>query len=58
MVPRRGLVITVTIIGPWLAGHLSQHISISAPFFVSGLLLILTALALLPLRLAPRTQPQ
>jgi predicted MFS family arabinose efflux permease len=40
-----------TIIGPWLAGHLSQHLNISAPFFASGLLLILAALALLPLRL-------
>ena len=40
-----------TIIGPWLSGVLSQQVNVSAPFFVSGLLMIVAAAALLPLRL-------
>ncbi len=40
-----------TIVGPWLAGVLSEHVNVSAPFFASGLLMILAAMALLPLRL-------
>jgi predicted MFS family arabinose efflux permease len=40
-----------TIIGPWLAGLLSEQVNISAPFFVSGLLMIAAAGALTPLRL-------
>ena len=40
-----------TIIGPWLAGVLSQYVGISAPFFASGLLMIVAAGALMPLRL-------
>lgn len=40
-----------TIIGPWLSGVLSQQVNVSAPFFVSGLLMIVAAAALAPLRL-------
>ena len=40
-----------TIIGPWLSGVLSQQVNVSAPFFVSGLLMIVAAAALTPLRL-------
>jgi len=42
---------TGSIVGPWLAGVLSQYISISAPFFASGLLMIVAAAALTPMRL-------
>jgi MFS family permease len=41
-----------TIIGPWLAGVLAEQVSISAPFVVSGLLMIVAGGALIPLRLA------
>ena len=40
-----------TIIGPGLAGVLSEFVNISAPFFASGILMIAAAMALLPLRL-------
>jgi len=40
-----------TIIGPGLAGVLSEFVNISAPFFASGILMIAAAVALLPLRL-------
>ena len=43
-----------TILGPALAGYLAAHVSVSAPFFVSGLLLILASLVLLQLRISPR----
>lgn len=39
------------IIGPWFAGYLSQSINVSAPFFASGILLILAAMVLAGLRL-------
>jgi predicted MFS family arabinose efflux permease len=46
-----------TIIGPWLAGwlleNLPAHLSISAPFFASGVLMIIAAMVLFALRLAP-----
>ncbi len=42
-----------TIFGPALAGYLAAHVSVSAPFFVSGLLLILASLVLLQLRISP-----
>jgi len=45
------------IIGPWLAGwllaNLSERMSMSAPFFVSGLLMVVAAAVLLLLRLTP-----
>ncbi len=40
-----------TIIGPWLAGVLSDHIGVSAPFFVGGLFISAAGLSLVPLRL-------
>ena len=40
-----------TIIGPWLAGVLSEQVNISAPYFASGLLMVIAAAALTPLRL-------
>ena len=43
-----------TILGPALAGYLCQNINVSAPFFISGLLVVLASLALLPLRLERR----
>jgi len=43
-----------TIIGPWLAGLLSEQVNISAPFFASGVLMIMAAAALAPLRLGTR----
>ncbi|MBN1460038.1 MAG: MFS transporter [Armatimonadetes bacterium] len=43
-----------TIIGPWLAGLLSEQVSVSAPFFVSGLLMIAAAVVLVALRLDGR----
>ncbi len=43
-----------TIIGPWIAGVLSQQVNVSAPFFVSGLMMIASAGALAPLRLGRR----
>ena len=43
-----------TIVGPWLAGYLSENVNVSAPFFVSGLLMILAAMALILLRLERR----
>jgi len=42
-----------TIIGPFLAGYLSQRVSISAPFFVSGIGMILCVIPLLWLKLDP-----
>ena len=48
-----------TILGPWLAGHLleaaylPEALRISAPFFVSGLFMIVAALILFALRLEP-----
>ncbi len=44
---------TGTILGPFLAGYLSERINVSAPFFVSGLLMIAAAAALAWLRLTP-----
>jgi MFS family permease len=44
-----------TIIGPWLAGLLSEQVNVSAPFFASGVLMIVAAAALAPLRLARRS---
>ena len=40
-----------TIIGPYLAGVLSQHVNVSAPYFVSGMLMVIAAAALAPMRL-------
>jgi len=45
-----------TIIGPWLAGVLSEQVNVSAPFFVSGLLMIAAAVVLVGLRLDERGQ--
>jgi len=42
-----------TIIGPFLAGYLSQQVSVSAPYFVSGVGMILCVVPLLWLRLDP-----
>ncbi len=39
------------IIAHWLAGWLSTNMGVSAPFFASGILMIVAAVALLPLRL-------
>ncbi|MBE9566574.1 MAG: MFS transporter, partial [Proteobacteria bacterium] len=50
-----------TILGPWLAGHLleaaylPEALRISAPFFVSGLFMIVAALVLFALRLTPQS---
>jgi MFS family permease len=40
-----------TIPAPYLSGLLAKRVSISAPFFVSGLLMVAAALILLALRL-------
>jgi MFS family permease len=42
-----------TIFGPFLAGYLSQRINVSAPFLVSGVLMIAAAAALFWLRSDP-----
>jgi len=42
------------IVGPFLAGFLSQRVSISAPFFVSGIGMILCVAPLFWLKLDPR----
>jgi predicted MFS family arabinose efflux permease len=46
-----------TIIGPWLAGwlleNLSPEMSISGPFFASGVLMVAAAMVLFALRLSP-----
>jgi MFS family permease len=39
------------IIGPWLAGVLSQRLGVSAPFFAGGLFMTAAGLSLAPLRL-------
>jgi predicted MFS family arabinose efflux permease len=40
-----------TILGPWLAGLLSEQYGVSAPFFVGGIFMTLAGLALSPLRM-------
>jgi MFS family permease len=40
-----------TIIGPWLAGVLSGHFGVSAPFLVGGFFMTAAGLSLAPLRL-------
>ena len=40
-----------TIIGPWLAGILSGHFGVSAPFLVGGFFITAAGLSLAPLRL-------
>jgi MFS family permease len=44
-----------TIIGPLLSGLLYQRVNISAPFFASGVLMIIAAAALVPLKLEERS---
>jgi predicted MFS family arabinose efflux permease len=43
-----------TMIGPWLAGALSEQFGISAPFFAGGIFMTLAGIALAPLRLEHR----
>lgn len=43
-----------TMIGPWLAGALSEQYGVSAPFFVGGLFIAVAGVALAPLRLEHR----
>ncbi|MFB3880437.1 MAG: MFS transporter [Armatimonadota bacterium] len=43
-----------TILGPLLSGFLYQRIGVNAPFIASGVLMIVAAAALTPLRLAER----
>ncbi len=40
-----------TMIGPWLAGVLSEQVGVSAPFLVGGLFITAAGLSLAPLRL-------
>jgi predicted MFS family arabinose efflux permease len=40
-----------TILGPWLAGLLSEQYGVSAPFFVGGIFMTLAGVALAPLRM-------
>lgn len=40
-----------TMIGPWLAGALTEQFGISAPFFAGGIFMTLAGIALAPLRL-------
>jgi MFS family permease len=40
-----------TIAGPYLAGYLSEAVNISAPYFVSGALMVVAAVVLIALRL-------
>jgi len=42
-----------TIVGPFLAGVLAER-NISAPYFVSGVLMVVAVIPLLWMRLAPR----
>jgi MFS family permease len=41
------------ILGPFIAGYLAQRVNVSAPFFVSGILMVAAAGALIWLRPAP-----